>query len=335
MTDLPDPLTPADCDLRDFPWMPLVITQLIRSKAWRLCKRKPDLAFYMVNLWTASWHELPAASLDDDDELLCDLAMCDPKKWPSVRETVMRNWVRCNDGRIYHPTVAAEAKKSWENKVAQRARTEAATAARLAKYNAKRGSGGPDDNSGGDDTSKVSKPTTKNGTKAATLFDTNTLTNDVTSRLRSPHRQTDRQTDRQGQTVEAPHVEPDDVTSRAADAPPTLKRGTRLPSNWHPGDDGLAICVDRGLDFAETLASFRDFWSAKSGQDATKLDWDATWRNWCRREKPRPTTGAPATKRQREFDDNQARIDELMGRCPPASDDDFFAGTTIDGETIQ
>lgn len=29
-------------------------------------------------------------------------------------------------------------------------------------------------------------------------------------------------------------------------------------------------------------AKFRDFWHAKSGRDATKVDWKATWRNWCR-----------------------------------------------------
>ena len=28
---------------------------------------------------------------------------------------------------------------------------------------------------------------------------------------------------------------------------------------------------------------FTDYWNAKTGQDATKRDWDATWRNWIRR----------------------------------------------------
>jgi hypothetical protein len=27
---------------------------------------------------------------------------------------------------------------------------------------------------------------------------------------------------------------------------------------------------------------FRDFWHAKAGSGATKLDWSATWRTWCR-----------------------------------------------------
>ena len=29
-------------------------------------------------------------------------------------------------------------------------------------------------------------------------------------------------------------------------------------------------------------ARFADHWHAKAGRDAAKLDWLATWRNWCR-----------------------------------------------------
>ena len=33
-------------------------------------------------------------------------------------------------------------------------------------------------------------------------------------------------------------------------------------------------------------AKFSDFWHAKAGKDAVKLDWCATWRNWCRNATP-------------------------------------------------
>jgi hypothetical protein len=42
------------------PYMPLYIQRLQRSKAWLRCKRRPELAFYMVNLWMRAWHEVPA-----------------------------------------------------------------------------------------------------------------------------------------------------------------------------------------------------------------------------------------------------------------------------------
>jgi hypothetical protein len=63
------------------------------------------------------------------------------------------------------------------------------------------------------------------------------------------------------------------------------KRGARLPENWMPSEESIstmkAECPTVVLQ-AEHL-KFVDYWTAKTGKDATKLDWDATWRNWIRR----------------------------------------------------
>jgi uncharacterized protein YdaU (DUF1376 family) len=128
-----EPLTPANCDLRDFAFMPLEIGRLRRSKAWLFAKRQPELGFYMMNLWTASWHELPAASMENDDDVLADAAMCPPERWSEVKAKVMHGWVLATDGRWYHPVVAEKARDSWAAKVSQRQRTANATAARRAK----------------------------------------------------------------------------------------------------------------------------------------------------------------------------------------------------------
>jgi hypothetical protein len=37
------------------------------------------------------------------------------------------------------------------------------------------------------------------------------------------------------------------------------------------------------VDLKAEHVKFVDYWIAKSGKDAVKLDWDATWRNWIRR----------------------------------------------------
>lgn len=132
MSDLPEPLTPPECDLRDFPFMPLDIQRLRRSKAWLKAKRNPALAFYMINLWTASWHDVPTGSLEDDDDVLADLALCDPIKWDKLRPSVLHGWIKCNDGRLYNPTVAEKALEAWEAKLDQRWRTECA---RIKKHN--------------------------------------------------------------------------------------------------------------------------------------------------------------------------------------------------------
>jgi len=36
------------------------------------------------------------------------------------------------------------------------------------------------------------------------------------------------------------------------------------------------------------FADFRDYWTAKAGEGARKVDWFATWRVWCRRENMAP-----------------------------------------------
>lgn len=118
------PPVPPDADLTDFKFMPLEVARLRRSKAWLICKRRPELAFYMLNLWTAAWHERPAGSLEDDDDVLADAAMCSPEKWPKVRADVMRGWVKASDGRLYHGVVAEKVMDSWHGKAVARWRKE-------------------------------------------------------------------------------------------------------------------------------------------------------------------------------------------------------------------
>jgi hypothetical protein len=107
----------ADVELTDFQFMPLEILRLRRSKAWLICKRRPELAFYMINLWTAAWHERPAGSLEDDDDVLADLSMCPPKEWPKVKEDALRGWIKCDDGRLYHPVVVEKVRDAWKSKM--------------------------------------------------------------------------------------------------------------------------------------------------------------------------------------------------------------------------
>lgn len=153
MTALPDPPTPAECDLSDFPFMPLEIARLKRSKAWRNARTKPELAFYMINLWTAAWHNVPAGSLEDDDDALADLALCSRRRWPSLRSAVLHGWYKCSDGRLYHGFLEGKVRDIWKSKRDQRARTEAARKAKLDKNPAKsKGSGSV--------TKSVTKPVT-------------------------------------------------------------------------------------------------------------------------------------------------------------------------------
>jgi uncharacterized protein YdaU (DUF1376 family) len=59
--------------------------------------------------------------------------------------------------------------------------------------------------------------------------------------------------------------------------------GTRLPDDWQPDEQDRQFARNFGLDPGVIAPGFRDYWIAKPGADGRKLDWPATWRNWCRR----------------------------------------------------
>jgi hypothetical protein len=61
-------------------------------------------------------------------------------------------------------------------------------------------------------------------------------------------------------------------------------RGTRLPADWIPTEDQIQFCREarEDLDPKSTADSFKDFWISQPGVKGTKLDWNATWRNWVR-----------------------------------------------------
>lgn len=132
MNNLQAPLTPADCDLRDFPFMPLDVTRLRDSDLAAL--ESPEACWAAVLLWCASWHQLPAASLPDDDRILSNLSGFGRvvKEWMKVKEGALRGWVKCSDGRLYHHAVAEKALTAWTAKLQQSWRTELA---RIKKHN--------------------------------------------------------------------------------------------------------------------------------------------------------------------------------------------------------
>ena len=65
-------------------------------------------------------------------------------------------------------------------------------------------------------------------------------------------------------------------------------RGTRLPPDWNPSEilKAWAIKERSDLDLLQTVAKFKDHWVAAPGSKGVKLDWEATFRNWVRAERP-------------------------------------------------
>lgn len=75
------------------------------------------------------------------------------------------------------------------------------------------------------------------------------------------------------------------------------KRGTRIPADWTPDEATRTWTLDRIPErvAAVELEKFRNYWSAKTGRDATKLDWPATWRNWVLNTNTRGGRASPAS----------------------------------------
>lgn len=93
---------------------------------------------------------------------------------------------------------------------------------------------------------------------------------------------------------------------------PTQKspKASRLKREWMPAP-GVIEAMRRerpDVDLEAEHRKFVDHWCAKSGRDATKLDWDATWRNWIRNAKASPARTLPPS------DARAARAQELKLR---------------------
>lgn len=85
-----------------------------------------------------------------------------------------------------------------------------------------------------------------------------------------------------------PPVVPPQPEAMPPAAPParTAKRGSRLPDDWTLPDDwrqwALTNCpASSTADVDREALKFANFWQAKAGANACKLDWSKTWRNWC------------------------------------------------------
>jgi hypothetical protein len=135
---MPEPFVPSDLDLRDFPNMPLDVVRLRDSDL--SVTATGDEFRAAILLWCAAWHQLPASSLPDDDRMLARYAGYgrDLKGWKAVRTVALHGFVKCNDGRLYHPVIGDMAIKADAKRRGSTRRTAAATAAAAAARKALR-----------------------------------------------------------------------------------------------------------------------------------------------------------------------------------------------------
>jgi hypothetical protein len=115
MSDLPEPLTPADCDLRGMPFMPFRVRALSDDPTWFLTTGNEFRARLL--LWGEAWNQIPASSLPNDQRLLAHMSRAG-HRWRSVRRAALDGFVLCSDGRLYHPEIAERARSAWTSRLA-------------------------------------------------------------------------------------------------------------------------------------------------------------------------------------------------------------------------
>jgi hypothetical protein len=85
-------------------------------------------------------------------------------------------------------------------------------------------------------------------------------------------------------------------------------RGSRLSADWFLPMDWGQWAVSEGMTEADIRAEsekFKDYWMARAGPTAAKLDWQATWRNWVRtalERKPQLTAITGGRNERQRFD---------------------------------
>lgn len=113
---LPKPLVQNNIDLRSFEFMPLDVVRFRDSDFTALVEAEAFRSGFL--LMCASWHQVPAGSLPNDDRILSNLAGFGRvvKEWEKFKEESLRGWILCDDNRYYHPVVCEKAVESWNSK---------------------------------------------------------------------------------------------------------------------------------------------------------------------------------------------------------------------------
>ena len=98
----------------------------------------------------------------------------------------------------------------------------------------------------------------------------------------------------------------------------TTLRGARLPNDFAVPDDWIEWAMaERSWARADAKAeadAFCDYWQAKAGKDAARLDWHKTWRNWVRNSRRANGSGVRAASDRVTVPDQAAYLKSLESK---------------------
>lgn len=111
--------------------------------------------------------------------------------------------------------------------------------------------------------------------------------------------------------------EPPISPPEGGDVKPKAKRASRIPDDWQPRPEEIAVgvteCGFAEPEIARRAEEFRDYWLAEGGQRARKVDWDRTFRNRLRALADRRGRGHGPPDKRAAAAEAEALRDELRG----------------------
>jgi hypothetical protein len=115
----------------------------------------------------------------------------------------------------------------------------------------------------------------------------------------------------------------DPTHKEEAKASSTRKRATRIAEDFEITDPMRQWAAEKTpeIDLGLETEKFINYWVAKSGKDATKVDWTATWRNWILNAKP---ARDPSVQRMDHSARVRAKEADMLARFQASQDQQPF-----------
>jgi hypothetical protein len=101
------------------------------------------------------------------------------------------------------------------------------------------------------------------------------------------------------------------------------KRATRMTEDFELPVEWVNWVADNKpeVNARQTFEQFKDYWIAKAGADAAKLDWFSTWRNWVRRDIARKPAYQQVNKQAALEERNRAVMAEFLAQDEPPQEE--------------
>lgn len=249
MSDLPAPLVPPDCDCTNLDGFSLNVERLMASELVALSSHEVIAA--ALFLWCRAWKQIPAASLPDDDRVNASFARLSLARFKKFKKEIMRGFVKCSDGRLYHHYLSLVAIEAFERKKA---------------FLAKRGK----------DAERLRN--WRNETRSETHDETHDETHNETRFVAEGV---------EGKGVEGSSN--NNNKPEAGATPPFSEKkrgesstgGTPIPDGWIPTPEGRAFAegcgFKKGWPYNRALSDFRAYHVLHA---TVSPDWNAQWQSW-------------------------------------------------------